>query len=185
MRTKVSAHFEIPPPSDDKFTNTIYCVCYTPDGRNILAAVGDRIFFYNANTLEYEDSVKGHKDVVYCVACSKDGLRFASGSADKTVVIWSAKREGLLRYNHKDAIQALAYNPVLNSLASISDSDFGLWTLDQANVVKHDLPAKGICADWSPDGQLLAIGCYNGMVLLRDKSGAKIAELQKSTSPAW
>lgn len=65
MRTKIAARFEIPPPSDDKFSNTIYSVCYSPDGRNILVAVGDRIFFYNAKTLEYEDSVKGHKDAVY------------------------------------------------------------------------------------------------------------------------
>jgi intraflagellar transport protein 122 len=150
-----------------------------------LVAVGDRIFFYNAKTLEYEDSVRGHKDAVYCVAFSKDGLRFASGSADKTVVIWSIKREGLLRYNHKESIQFLAYNPVLNSLASISEADFGLWTLDQSNVVKHDLPSKGLCADWSPDGQLLAIGCFNGTVLLRDKNGGKITELMKSVSPIW
>lgn len=185
MRTKIAARFEIPPPSDPNFTNTIYSVCYSPDGKNILVAVGDRIFFYNANTLEYEDSVKGHKEAVYCVAYAKDGLRFASGSADKTVVIWSAKREGLLRYNHRDPIQFLAYNPVLNSLVSITDSDFGLWTLDQSNVVKHDLPAKGLCADWSPDGQLLAIGLYNGTVLLKDKNGGKLTELQKSISPIW
>jgi len=73
----------------------------------------------------------------------------------------------------------------LNSLASITDSDFGLWTLDQSNVVKHDLPSKGLCADWSPDGQLLAIGLYNGTVILRDKNGGKIAELMKSISPIW
>ncbi|CAI2371085.1 unnamed protein product [Moneuplotes crassus] len=185
MRTKIACHFQIPPPSDENFTNTIYSVCFSPDGRNILVAVGDRIFFYNAKTLEYEDSVRGHKSDVYCVAFSKDGLRFASGSADKTVVIWSISKEGLLRYNHKDPIQFLAYNPVLNSLISVTDGDFGLWTLDQSNVVKHDLPSKGLCADWSPDGQLLAIGCFNGTVLLRDKNGGKLAELMKSVSPIW
>lgn len=185
MRTKIAWRFEIPPPSDEKFSNTIYSVWYSPDGKYILVAVGDRIFFYKAATLEYEDSVKGHKEAVYWVAYSKDGLRFASGSADKTVVIWSAKREGLLRYTHKDPIQFLAYNPVLNSLASITDTDFGLWTLDQSNVSKHEIPSKGCCADWSPDGQILAVGLYNGMVILRDKNGGKIAELQKSISPIW
>lgn len=90
-----------------------------------------------------------------------------------------------MRYNHKDPIQFLAYNPVLNSLVSVTDSDFGLWTLDQSNVVKHDLSSKGLCADWSPDGQLLAIGCFNGSVQLRDKNGGKVAELMKSVSPIW
>jgi len=80
--------------------------------------------------MEYDNYVKGHKDVVNCIAYSWDGQRFATGSHDKTVVIWGANREGLLRYSHKGKILALAYNPVLNSLASISESDFGIWTLD-------------------------------------------------------
>ena len=105
--------------------------------------------------------------------------------ADKTVVIWGQNREGLLRYSHKAKIQALAYNPVLNSLASITESDFGLWSQDQSNVVKHDLPSKGLCADWSPDGQLLAIGLYNGKVILRDKNGGKLTEVSKCSSPIW
>jgi WD40 repeat protein len=33
----------------------------------------------------------GHKDSVYCVAYSRDGKRFASGGADKTIIIWTQK----------------------------------------------------------------------------------------------
>lgn len=68
------------------------------------------------------------------------------------MVIWSSTGEGLLRYTHKDKIQAVCFNPVLNTLASVSAQDFGLWGVDQQNVVKHDMPAKGLCCDWSPDG---------------------------------
>jgi len=35
----------------------------------------------------------GHKDEVYCVAYSQDGKRFASGGADKTIIIWTHKVE--------------------------------------------------------------------------------------------
>ena len=38
--------------------------------------------------------LKGHKDTVYCVAYARDGKRFASGGADKCVIIWTAKLEG-------------------------------------------------------------------------------------------
>ena len=55
---------------------------------------------------------------------------------------------------------------MLNSLASVTEQDFGIWSLDQSNVVKHDLSDKALCCDWSPDGQILAIGLYNGKVAL-------------------
>ncbi len=31
----------------------------------------------------------GHKSAVYCVSYSNDGKRFASGGADKNVIIWT------------------------------------------------------------------------------------------------
>lgn len=48
--------------------------------------------------LKYSFFISGHKDVVYCVDYSKDGKRFASGSADKNVIIWSSKLEGIVKY---------------------------------------------------------------------------------------
>ena len=49
---------------------------------------------------------------VYCVTYAKDGKRFASGGADKNVIIWKSTAEGILKYGHNESIQALSYNPV-------------------------------------------------------------------------
>lgn len=46
-------------------------------------------------------------------------------SADSTVIIWTHKLEGILKYSHTDSIQCMAYNPVTNQLASCTASDFG------------------------------------------------------------
>ena len=41
----------------------------------------------------------GHKDTVVCVCYARDGKRFASGSVDKHVIIWTSKLEGILKYS--------------------------------------------------------------------------------------
>ena len=45
-------------------------------------------------------SLKGHRDTVHCVAYAKDGKKFASGSLDKSVIIWTNALEGLLKYSY-------------------------------------------------------------------------------------
>ena len=74
--------------------------------------------------------LKGHKDTVFCLSYAKDGQRFASGGADNSVVIWSSEGQGLLKYSHNDKIQCVAFNPVLQTLASCTSTDFGMWMSD-------------------------------------------------------
>lgn len=42
-----------------------------------------------------------------------------------------------------------------------------------------------VSCDWSPDGQLLALGLYNGKVLLRDKTGQELFSIEKPNTPIW
>ena len=45
--------------------------------------------------------------------------------------------EGILKYSHGDSIQALAYNPITQQLASATASDVGFWSPEQKSVAKH------------------------------------------------
>lgn len=173
------------PPPEVNQTNQVWCVCFRPDGEQVLIGVADFIFVYNPNNGELLNKIKGHKDTVYCLAYSKDGTKFASGGKDNQVVIWDYEGKGLLRFTHGDTIQALGFNPVLGSLATCSAVDFGLWQPDGQSVNKTKTPAKCLCCDWSPDGQLLAIGLYSGIILLKDKAGQELMTIQRCTSPVW
>ena len=54
------------------------------------------------------------------------GTRFASGGADRTVIIWNAESiEAILKYTHTDSIQCLSYSPVSQQLLSCTASDIG------------------------------------------------------------
>ncbi|NXM73887.1 IF122 protein, partial [Serilophus lunatus] len=132
--------------------------------------------------------LKGHKDTVYCVAYARDGKRFASGSADKSVIIWTSKLEGILKYTHNDSIQCVSYNPLTHQLASCSSGDFGLWSPEQKSVSKHKTSCKVTCCSWTNDGQYLALGMFNGVVSIRNKNGDEKVKIERpggSCSPIW
>ncbi|XP_064012187.1 intraflagellar transport protein 122 homolog isoform X2 [Pogoniulus pusillus] len=130
--------------------------------------------------------LKGHKDTVYCVAYAKDGKRFASGSADKSVIIWTSKLEGILKYTHNDSIQCVSYNPLTHQLASCSSSDFGLWSPEQKSVSKHKASSKITCCSWTNDGQYLALGMLSGVVSIRNKSGDEKVRIERpGGAPVW
>lgn len=74
MKTKVVWQDQIPmPPPEAKQTNQIWCVCFRPDGQQVLLGVAQYVFVYNTVTGELLNKIKGHKDTVYCLAYSKDG----------------------------------------------------------------------------------------------------------------
>jgi len=142
------------------------------------------VLIYDATDGDLIHSLKGHKDTVYCVAYSKQGKKFASGGGDKQVIIWTHKAEGILKYNHNDSIQCLAYNPVTQQLASGTEHDFGLWSPEQKSVSKHKVNSKILCMSWTSDGLHLALGFFNGGVHLCDKNGLEKVKLMRN-APVW
>ena len=56
---------------------------------------------------------------------SPAGLNFASGGADKTVIIWTREFEGVLKFSLNDTVQCLAYNPVSKQVLCCSATEVG------------------------------------------------------------
>uniref|UniRef100_A0A672SCQ1 Intraflagellar transport protein 122 homolog n=1 Tax=Sinocyclocheilus grahami TaxID=75366 RepID=A0A672SCQ1_SINGR len=163
-------------------------LAFRPDGSQLIVAAGNRVLVYDTADGTLIQPLKGHKDTVYCVAYAKDGKRFASGSADKSIIIWTSKLEGILKYTHNDSIQCVAYNPVTHQLASCSSGDFGLWSPEQKSVSKHKVSSKITCCGWTNDGQYLALGMMNGVVSVRNKNGEEKVKIERpggSSSPIW
>lgn len=134
-----------------------------------MVGAGDKLLVYDPSDGSLTETLKSHKDVVYSVAYSKDGKKFASAGADKSVIIWSNKLEGLLKYSHGDSIQCLDFNPVTHQLASCSVTDYGFWSGEQKSVQKYKIPARINCCSWTNDGQYIAFGLANGTVSIRNK----------------
>ncbi|KAJ3255478.1 hypothetical protein HDU77_003673 [Chytriomyces hyalinus] len=163
----------------------IYSLTFNPDGSQLIVGAGSDVLVYDAAEGELLHTLKAHKDAVYTVDYSADGTRFASGGADKQVIIWSAKMEGILKYSHSDSIQALAHNPVTGQVISCTASDFGLWSPEQKSVTKLKVPSRILTASWTNDGQHFALGLFNGHVSVRNRSGEEKVRIERGTAPIW
>jgi len=164
----------------------IYDIAFSPDGSQLIVASGNKVLVYDTADGSLVRPLKGHKETVYCVAYAKNGKRFASGSSDKSVIIWTNKLEGILKYTHNNPIQSISYNPVNHQLASCSTDDFGLWSSEQKSVQKHKLPSRALCCSWTNDGQYLAIGLFNGLISIRNKVGDEKVRIERPGGhPVW
>ncbi len=77
---------------------SIHDLAFRPDGSQLIVAAGNRVLVYDPIDGSLIKALPGHKETVYCLSYSKDGNNFASGGADKMVIIWTAELEGSLRF---------------------------------------------------------------------------------------
>lgn len=54
---------------------------------------------YEPNEGNLIETLTGHKDTVYAACYASDGKKFATGGADRCVIVWSFKLDGILKYS--------------------------------------------------------------------------------------
>ncbi|KAF1756874.1 hypothetical protein GCK72_013328 [Caenorhabditis remanei] len=167
----------------------VYDLAFKPDGSELLLAADNKLFLFDVAEGGQMQILKGHKDLVYTVAWSHDGEMFASGGADKLVILWNEKHEGYLRYSHTDVIQSMVFNPVNLILLTCALNEFGLWSTTNKNVVKQRSNTRCCSCAWNTDGTVYAIGHGDGTVALRKGTivteEASMIIQRDSTEPVW
>ncbi len=126
-----------------------------------------------------------HTKDIFALATSRDGTYIASGSADKSVSVWSWDLAQKYTFEHNASVQALAFNPVTpNILATASGVDFAIWTMPSSSLKKLKVASRVCSVAWTSDGQLLALGLHSGAVSLRDLAGVERVSIRRS-APVW
>ncbi|KAI1301651.1 Intraflagellar transport protein -like protein [Halotydeus destructor] len=171
----------------DGIDTTVADAIFHPDESQVVIAVGNRLHVYSAADGSHIQTLRGHKDNVLCLSFAKDGKRFASGSTDKQVIIWTSKLEGMLKFSHNEAVRCMQFNPVTHQLASCTSIDFGLWSPEQKSVSKHKVAGQINDCSWSSDGHYLALALSLGYVSIRSRSGEEKVRIDRAEGqvPVW
>jgi len=172
----------------------IYALRFSPDGTVALWATRDGYVrrWRWADPSSRPLAEPAHRGIVWDIACSPDGRRFATAGDDQTVRVWDAESLGELRVlrGHDDQVFTVAFSPDGRWLASGGqDGTIKLWDLDLAGgvgevpvLVARQLANRLV---FTPDGRAVAVGTDdNGITVVGAESAREIVSFKKLLFPA-
>ncbi|XP_037949030.1 THO complex subunit 3-like [Teleopsis dalmanni] len=145
----------------------------------ISSDIKDLQYFFKRHKIVREQ--RAHSAKVHSVGWSCEGRRLASGSFDKTVVVYTLDRDRLAKdttlRGHTASVDQLcwhAHHPDLLSTAS-GDKSVRIWDA-RAGRCSAVVNTKGenINITWSPDGKTIAVGNKDDLVTFIDARTNKI-----------
>ncbi|MGE3806627.1 MAG: WD40 repeat domain-containing protein [Gemmataceae bacterium] len=172
--------------------DTITCVVFAPDGKNLASgSKNGTAILWDLATGKPRFTLPGHKDMVTALAFAPDGKTLASASHADDILLWSVtsgERTGVLEGHAKD-IRGIEFSPDGKILASAGvDETVRLWDWSAGKEIAC---LKGHTAEvnvvvFSPDGKKLASGGFDKTIKQWDVASRKLDRtLQGHTGLAW
>jgi WD40 repeat protein/DNA-binding SARP family transcriptional activator len=151
-------------------------VDFSPDGR-LLAVTGEggRLTLWNARTLAPVGELKGMRGLSQALAFSPDGKLLAAGEVDirepRPLRVWDVRRRTLTAFRGRTAASVIAFSPNGELIAAAAtERGTDVRHVRTGRLVKRlgigDLAGEGDFSRsvaFSPDGDLLFVGQYNGI----------------------
>jgi WD40 repeat protein len=166
---------------------SIWEVNFSPDGKTIASASGDRTVKLWSLDGKVLKTFEGHKQQLNSVSWRFDGQMIATASNDKTVKLWSLDGK-LLRtlIGHSDWVTSVSFSPDGKTIASASwDKTVKLWSLDGKllrTLIGHSKEVNSV--SFSPDGKTIASASKDKTVILWNRdNGSKQLTLKAHKEP--
>ncbi|MFT7804423.1 intraflagellar transport protein 122 homolog [Arapaima gigas] len=172
----------------DKVEQCIYDLAFKPDGSQLIVAAGNRVLVYDTSDGTLIQPLKGHKDIVYCVAYAKDGEGRAVEKRLQCLSFNSIKErewlmESLIRYikviggppGREGLLVGLKNGAILKIFV---DNPFAITLLKQSTSVR--------CLDMSASRKKLAVVDEHGTCLVYDiRTKELLFQEPNANSVAW
>ena len=150
----------------------VWSVDWSGDGSVIASGSGDRrIKLWDTQSGECLKTLAGHQSRIWSVSFSRDNQVLASGSGDHTVKIWDWHTGTCIHTlsGHDSQVLAIAFHPTRQRvLASVGgNGTCKIWTLASQDGETLSVKSKMLWSvDWSPNGELLAMGGDDGSIYI-------------------
>ncbi|KAJ3773588.1 WD40 repeat-like protein [Lentinula raphanica] len=123
----------------------------------------------------------GHTDEVWTVEWNHDGTYLASGSKDKTAIIWnmgsdSRKWEALwILRDHDDAVQSISWSLDASLLLTGAEQRIKLWDVKTGSCIRaiEEHTDTVTALSWLPDGSGFLSGALDRKIIQWDAEGRK------------
>jgi WD40 repeat protein len=170
----------------------VAAVAFSKDGTRFATASFDGTAkVWTTAKRELVHTLRGARGALLTVAFNPNGRALAAGGIDGRVRVWEldGKQEpdGRVQRTHGSWVNALAYRPDGEGLASVSSDNEVRFnpSIGKLVTVRPRL-AEVRSVAYSPDGKLLATGTRYGVTKVWDEAGDEVATLKgKHTGDVW
>jgi WD40 repeat protein len=170
-------------------TWTIYGVDFSSDGKLLVSgAIDNTIRLWRVSDWSELLTIRGHSSDVFDVAFSPNGEIIASASRDETVALWNAKNGSLLKKltGARGDILSVSFSPDGTMLADNGNGDIRIWSVDDGTLLRTIQTNDAMKVQFSPDGETVASGHYDGTVnLWRVYDGELVQSFKGHTYNTW